>query len=93
MTSNLGTVEMALGPPSVTFPFTYQNGTLYKVDHQYIWVNINIAHTFWTGGLQESRAQEAHFASFCDVAVTVKFYCKCDVAKSFRMGPIGIHVR
>ena len=28
-----------------------------------------------------------HSERFCDVAVTVKFYCKCDVAKSFRMGP------
>ena len=28
-----------------------------------------------------------HSQRFCDVAVTVKFYCKCDVAKSFRMRP------
>ena len=28
-----------------------------------------------------------HSQRFCDVAVTVKFYLKCDVAKSFRMGP------
>ena len=28
-----------------------------------------------------------HSQRFCDVAVTVTFYCKCDVAKSFRMGP------
>ena len=27
-----------------------------------------------------------HSQRFCDVAVTVRFYCKCDVAKSFRMG-------
>ena len=28
-----------------------------------------------------------HYQIFCDVAVTVKFYYKCDVAKSFKMGP------
>ena len=25
---------------------------------------------------------------FCDVTLTVKFYCDCDVAKSLRMGPL-----
>ena len=29
-----------------------------------------------------------HSQRFCDVADTVKFYLKCDVAKSFRMGPL-----
>ena len=28
-----------------------------------------------------------HSERFCDVALTVKFYCGCDVAKSLRMGP------
>ena len=28
-----------------------------------------------------------HSQRFCDVALTVKFYCDCDVAKSLRMGP------
>ena len=35
--------------------------------------------------MQEKRP---HSQRFCDVTVTVTFYCKCDVAKSFRMGPI-----
>ena len=29
-----------------------------------------------------------HSQRFCDVAVTVKFFSKCDVAKSYRMGPL-----
>ena len=28
-----------------------------------------------------------HSERFCDVALTVKFYCDCDVTKSLRMGP------
>ena len=28
-----------------------------------------------------------HSERFCDVALTVKFYCDCEVAKSLRMGP------
>ena len=35
-----------------------------------------------------SPTMRPHSQRFCDVAVTVKFYCKCDVAKSFRMGPL-----
>ena len=32
----------------------------------------------WDGGLKKI---------FCDIAFTAKFYCKCDVAKSLRVGP------
>ena len=35
-------------------------------------------------GVCDSRP---HSERFCDVALTVKFYCDCDVAKSLRMGP------
>ena len=28
-----------------------------------------------------------HSERFCDVTLAVKFYCDCDFAKSFRMGP------
>ena len=28
-----------------------------------------------------------HSERFCDVALTVKFYCDCNIAKSLRMGP------
>ena len=36
---------------------------------------------------RKNALQRPHSQRFCDVTVTVKFYCKCDVAKSFRMGP------
>ena len=35
----------------------------------------------------ETYNQRSHSERFCDVALTVKFYCDCDVAKSLRMGP------
>ena len=38
-----------------------------------------------TRGTQFQEGRDSQ--TFCDVAVTVKFHCKCDVAKSFRMGP------
>ena len=28
-----------------------------------------------------------HSERFCNVALTIKFYCDCDIAKSLRMGP------
>ena len=34
-----------------------------------------------------TRLTRPHSQRFCVVAVTVKFHCMCDVAKSFRMGP------
>ena len=33
------------------------------------------------------RRHRSHSQRFCDVALKVKFYCDCDVAKSLRMGP------
>ena len=34
-----------------------------------------------------------HSQRFCDVALRVKFYYDCDVAKSLRMGPLVIFIR
>ena len=34
-----------------------------------------------------SRDHRPHSQRFCDVALRVKFYYDCDVAKSLRMGP------
>ena len=36
------------------------------------------------------RGRRSHSQRFCDVALTVKFHCDYDVAKSLRMGPIDI---
>ena len=30
-----------------------------------------------------------HLQRFCDVAFTVKLYCKCNVAKPLQIGPFG----
>ena len=51
---------------------------------------------YWMYGLiaymsqfvKKCPSKRSHSERFCDVAVTVKFYCKCDVAKSFRVGPL-----
>ena len=37
--------------------------------------------------MQFSYYKRPHSERFCDVALRVKFYCECDVAKSLRMGP------
>ena len=34
-----------------------------------------------------NKMRRPHSERFCDVALIVKFYCDCDVAKSLRMGP------
>ena len=38
-------------------------------------------------GKWKEAENRPHSERFCDVALTVKFYCDCDVAKSLRMGP------
>ena len=46
--------------------------------------------SFWNGNnflVCDPPLQKAQSERFCDVALTVKFYCDCDVAKSLRMGP------